>query len=301
MKPLQVLLVEDIDADAKLIVHTMKHVDGGAQVDVVSTRQQFTERLAERTYDLVLADYRLPNWTGMDALLELRRLGLDIPLILVTGDLGDELAVQSVKAGAADYVLKDSLTRLPIAALRAVLDKRGRDESSHAQQLVTNAQQHAREHEERFLQLAENIDELFFVMNAQYTEILYINPAYEKIWGRSCQSLYDDPKSFVEAAPPDDRERLLLYMGRIQRGENPGKIEYRVDRPDGEVRWLLVHAVPIRNEQAADSALRESVTSRPTPAIRYTSARRERRTIPETCSSFIRRDCDHPGRLRLRR
>ncbi|MGZ3330547.1 MAG: PAS domain S-box protein [Gemmatimonadaceae bacterium] len=250
VKALQVLLVEDIDADAKLIVHTMKHVDGGAQVDVVSTRQQFTERLAERTYDLVLADYRLPNWTGMDALLELRRLGLDIPLILVTGDLGDELAVQSVKAGAADYVLKDSLTRLPIAALRAVLDKRGRDESSHAQQLVTNAQQHAREHEERFLQLAENIDELFFVMNAQYTEILYINPAYEKIWGRSCQSLYDDPKSFVEAAPPDDRERLLLYMGRIQRGENPGKIEYRVDRPDGEVRWLLVHAVPIRNEQA---------------------------------------------------
>jgi two-component system cell cycle sensor histidine kinase/response regulator CckA len=249
VKPLQVLLVEDSDADAQLIVHAMKQVDGGAEVDVVSTRQQFTERLARRTYDLVLADYRLPDWTGMDALLELRRLGFDAPLILVTGDLGDELAVQSVKAGAADYVLKDNLTRLPIAALRAVLDKRGRDESLRAQQLMTNAQQHAREQEERFLQLAENIDELFFVLNGQYTETLYINPAYEKIWGRSCQSLYDDPRSFVEAVPPDDRERLLLHMARIQRGENPGKIEYRVHRQDGEVRWLLVHAAPIRNEQ----------------------------------------------------
>jgi two-component system, cell cycle sensor histidine kinase and response regulator CckA len=248
-KTLQVLLVEDCDADAQLIVHAMKHVEGGAEVDIVSTRKQFTERLARRIYDLVLADYRLPNWTGMDALLELRRLGFDTPLILVTGELADELAVQSVKGGAADYVLKENLTRLPIAALRAVLDQRGRDESLRAQRLMKNAQQHAREHEERFLQLAENIDELFFVMNAQHTETLYINPAYEKIWGRSCQSLYDDPKSFVEAVPPDDQERLLLYMGRIQRGDNPGKIEYRVLRPDGEVRWLLVHAAPIRNEQ----------------------------------------------------
>jgi len=248
-KPLLVLLVEDSDADATLLVHAMKHVDGGAEVDVVSTRQQFTERLARRAYDLVLADYRLPDWTGMDALLELRRLGFDVPLILVTGDLDDEIAVQSVKAGAADYVLKDNLARLPIATLRAVLDKRRRDESFHAQQLMTNAQQHAREQEERFLQLAENIDELFFVMSAQHTETLYINPAYEKIWGRSCQSLYDDPRSFVEAVPPGDRERLLLYMARIQRGENPGKIEYPVHRPDGEIRWLLVHAAPIRNEQ----------------------------------------------------
>jgi two-component system cell cycle sensor histidine kinase/response regulator CckA len=247
--PLQVLLIEDTDADAQLIVRAMKQVDGGAEVDVVSTRKQFAERLARRTYDLVLADYRLPSWTGMDALLELRRLGFDSPLILVTGELGDELAAECVKAGAADYILKENLTRLPIAAMRAVRERRGRDESSRAQQLMKNAQQHARDHEERFLQLAENIDELFFVMNAQHTETLYINPAYEKVFGRSCQSLYDDPKSFVEAVPPDDRERLLHYMSRIQRGENPGKIEYRVLRTDGETRWLLAHAVPIRNEQ----------------------------------------------------
>jgi PAS domain S-box-containing protein len=248
-KPLQVLLIEDTDADARLVIRAVKRVEGGADVDVVSTRKQFAERLARRSYDLVLADYRLPNWTGMDALLELRRLGFDTPLVLVTGELGDELAVDCVKAGAADYVLKENLTRLPIAAMRAVLEKRGRDESFRSQQLMKNAQQHARDHEDRFLQVAENIDEIFFVMNAQYTETLYINPAYEKISGRSCQSLYDEPRSFVGPVPPEDRERLLLYMGRIQRGEHPGKIEYRVLRPDGETRWLLAHAAPIRNEQ----------------------------------------------------
>jgi PAS domain S-box-containing protein len=146
--PLQVLLIEDSDADAHLIVRAMKRVDGGAEVDVVSTRQQFTERLARRPYDLVLADYRLPNCTGMDVLLELRRLGFDTPLILVTGALGDELAVDCVNAGAADYVLKGNLARLPIAAMRAVLDKRRRDES-------IKAQSDLKESAERFRKLAQ--------------------------------------------------------------------------------------------------------------------------------------------------
>jgi PAS domain S-box-containing protein len=148
VEPLQVLLVEDTDADAQLIVHIMKQVDGGADVDVISARREFAERLARRTYDLVLADYRLPGWTGMDALLELRRLGFDTPLVLVTGELGDEFAVECVKAGAADYVLKENLSRLPIAAMRAVLDKRGRDES-------LKAQSDLKESAERFRKLAQ--------------------------------------------------------------------------------------------------------------------------------------------------
>jgi two-component system cell cycle sensor histidine kinase/response regulator CckA len=249
MKPLRVLLVEDDKADAELIVHGMKQLDWGAHVDVVATRKQFTDRLARHAYDIVLADYRLPNWTGIEALRELRHLGMDIPLILVTGTLGDERAVECVRAGAADYVLKENLARLPHAAKRAVEEKRARDESHRAHALMEQAQQDAHEREERFLQLADNIDELFFVMDAQHSVTLYINPAYEKIWGRSCQSLYDDPRSFVEAVPVDDRVRLLDYMSRIERGEQAGKLEYRVVQPNGNVRWLLAHAVPIRNAQ----------------------------------------------------
>jgi two-component system cell cycle sensor histidine kinase/response regulator CckA len=249
MKPLRVLLVEDDKADAELIVHGMQQLDWGAHVDIVATRKQFTDRLARHAYDIVLADYRLPNWTGMEALRELRHLGKDIPLILVTGTLGDERAVECVRAGAADYVLKENLARLPHAAKRAVEEKRARDESHRAHALMEQAQEQARETEERFLQLADNIDELFFLMDAQHRKTLYINPAYEKIWGRSCQSLYDDPRSFVEAVPPDDRARLLEYMSRLERGDEAGKLEYRVIQPNGTVRWLLAHAAAIRNER----------------------------------------------------
>gem|GEM_PF-3500058 len=236
-KTIRVLLIEDNDADADLITHTMLQADLGTHVDVAATRRQFTELLAGHDYDLALADYSLPDWTGMDALRELRRLGIDIPLIIVTGALGDERAVECVKAGAADYVLKGiGLTRLPIAAKRAIEEKRARDESLRVQQLMEDAQQEGRERETRFRQFADNMDEVFFVLDGQNMKALYINPAYEMTWGRSCQSLYENPQSFVEPVPPVDRERLVEYMRRVRRGEHAGKLEFRLIQPNGNVR-----------------------------------------------------------------
>ena len=110
------------------------------------------------------------------------------------------------------------------------------------------AEQSIRDREERFRQLADNIKEVFFVMDAQYRETLYISPAYETIWGRSCRSLYENPQAFLEPVAPEDQARLFASIARIQQGEDPGEIEYRVVRPDGEVRWVLGHAVPIRDE-----------------------------------------------------
>jgi PAS domain S-box-containing protein len=106
-----------------------------------------------------------------------------------------------------------------------------------------------REREERFRQIAENIKEVFFVMDSSYRETLYISPAYEEIWGRTCQSLYDNPRSFLEPVPPEDRERLVAMIAKLQQGEQPGDIEYQVVQPDGEVRWVLSNAAAIRNEQ----------------------------------------------------
>jgi signal transduction histidine kinase len=136
-KPFRVLLIEDNETDADLIVHTMLQANLSTRVDLAATRKQFTELLAGHEYDLVLAAYRLPDWTGMDALRELRRLGIDIPFIIVTGALDDARAVECVKAGAADYVLKgNNLARLTIAANRAIEEKRARDELIRAHQLM---------------------------------------------------------------------------------------------------------------------------------------------------------------------
>lgn len=143
---LRVLLVEDVAADADLITHTIKQSSEGARVDVAATREQFSEQLASHEYDIVLADFRLPGWTGMRALRKMRQLGFDMPFIIVTGTLGDEHAVECVKAGASDYVLKENLARLPMAVNRAIREKEARDE-------ILLAQRELAESAERFQKL----------------------------------------------------------------------------------------------------------------------------------------------------
>jgi PAS domain S-box-containing protein len=101
--------------------------------------------------------------------------------------------------------------------------------------------------EGRFRQLAESINEVFWMADPQVTEILYVSPAYERIWGRSCQSLYEQPRSFLDAVHPDDRERVrAAALEKHSRGEATDE-EYRVVRPDGSVRWVRDRAFPVKD------------------------------------------------------
>src|SRR5258706_9142093 len=116
----RVLLLEDNKADAKLSLGELARSGFEVDCDVVSTSQEFTGNVQSRHYDLILADYRLPDWTGLEALRWLRGSGFTTPFILVTGTLGDDLAVECIKEGATDYVLKEKLDRLPRACRRAL-------------------------------------------------------------------------------------------------------------------------------------------------------------------------------------
>jgi PAS domain S-box-containing protein len=111
------------------------------------------------------------------------------------------------------------------------------------------AEQTLRDSELRFRQLAEHMREVFFVVDSQFRETLYISPAYEHIWGRSRQSLYDDPRGFIEAVPEDDRGRLFANIRAAQEGRTPEDMEFRVIRPDGSTRWVLARSMPVRNER----------------------------------------------------
>lgn len=94
-----------------------------------------------------------------------------------------------------------------------------------------------RESEERLRQMAENIEEMFWITNADLSEMLYVSPAYERIWGRSCQDLYGNPKSFLAAIHPEDRGRVSSKVQNALSGE-PYSEEFRIIRPDGTVRWV---------------------------------------------------------------
>ncbi len=123
---LRALLVEDNPLDATLVVRALNKDGFDVVADVVQDEAAFTSAIRAHPPEVVLADYNLPGWKGMDALDALRREGLDIPMILVSGALGDVTAVECIKQGATDYVLKDGLARLPEVVRRALRDKRER-------------------------------------------------------------------------------------------------------------------------------------------------------------------------------
>ncbi|MBD1936703.1 PAS domain S-box protein [Microcoleus sp. FACHB-68] len=104
-----------------------------------------------------------------------------------------------------------------------------------------------RESQERFRQLAENLSDVFWMMNAGKTQFLYISPAYEQIWGRTCESLYRQPSSFLDAIHPDDRQSIITIC-KNQNQDNFDQ-EYRVIQPDGSVRWIRTRAFPVCNER----------------------------------------------------
>ncbi len=108
-----------------------------------------------------------------------------------------------------------------------------------------DAERALRESEERFRQVAENISEVLWMTDPAKQELLYLSPAYEKVWGRSRQSVYDDPLSFVEAIHPDDRDRVAASFEKQAHGTY--NEEYRVVHPDGSMRHIRDRAFPVRN------------------------------------------------------
>jgi len=105
-----------------------------------------------------------------------------------------------------------------------------------------------RESEERFRQLAENINDVFWIFCLENNRPIYVSPAYEKIWGRTCKSVYEDTFSWLSFIHPDDREPANRNLEAWQ-GEEHFSIEYRIMRPNGEIRWICDRAFPIRNQQ----------------------------------------------------
>ncbi len=120
LQSLRILIAEDCDADAELMILALRGVDGGVSVDVVSSERDFVSRIRENEYDAVLSDYRMGGWTALTALQILEDAGMDIPLVMVTGHLGDETAVDCIRKGVVDYVTKDRMQRLPLAVRKAV-------------------------------------------------------------------------------------------------------------------------------------------------------------------------------------
>lgn len=133
--PIRVLVLEDNPSDAELVIHELLRAGFEPDWVRVDTEQAFIQCL-EPDLDLIIADFKLPQFTGLDALHRVQEHNLDVPVIIVSGTIGEEMAVRLIKEGAADYLLKDRLTRLGVAASLALDIRRQRAEKKHAEQAI---------------------------------------------------------------------------------------------------------------------------------------------------------------------
>lgn len=136
-----VLIVDDSPVDVALMISMLRSNGFSVTFERVEDPDRFQECIATKPYDAILCDHNLRSWVGMDALKILRQSSEDVPFIVVTGTLGDERAVEYLKQGASDYVLKDHLERLPLAIDRALREQAHRSETARFQRMIRSSKE----------------------------------------------------------------------------------------------------------------------------------------------------------------
>jgi two-component system, cell cycle sensor histidine kinase and response regulator CckA len=239
--PKRLLLVDDSPEDFELIAHTLHDAKVEVEWKRVDNAKDLIAELTTWSPDVILSDYHLPAFSALDVLELLHQHHWDVPVIVVTGTLNDDVAARCLTHGAVDYILKDRLVRLPSAIDRALEEKKFRSEREQALAALT-------ESELRFRQVTESIDEVFWLTDLADNRVIYVSPAYQRIWGRPCESLYKAPNSWLDATHKEDLGTARKAMQRLRSGA-VYDIEYRIVRPDGEVRWIRDRGFPVADAQ----------------------------------------------------
>ena len=240
-QPLRVLLVEDSSDDAMLLLRELKR--GGYEVfhERVDTAECMRAALEGQDWDVVVSDHAMPTFSAPAALELLRENGWrEVPFIIVSGHIGEEAAVKAMKAGAHDFIAKDSLARLVPAIERELRDAEERRERRRAQEAL-------REAEEKYRGIFENAVEGIF-QTAVDGRFVMANPMMARIYG------YDSPEELVRTlqkieeqlyVEPERRNDLIRLM---QRDGRVFEFEAQFYRKDGSKIWVSMNARAVRSD-----------------------------------------------------
>jgi two-component system, cell cycle sensor histidine kinase and response regulator CckA len=232
-QPLKVLLVEDNPGDVLLLQEFLLDVSS-TQVNLLPVERVLDALncLVQESFDVILLDLSLPDSQGLETFYTIHARFPAIPIIVLTGLADETIATKAVQQGAQDYLLKGQVSgNLLVRSMRYAIERQRSEEA-------------LRQSEERFRQLAENIQEVFWMSNANSHQLLYVSPAYEKVWGRSLASLYAN-QTWMETIHPSDRNRVqTAYFEKALLGYEQ---KYRIIRPDGSIRWIWDRGFPIVN------------------------------------------------------
>lgn len=212
-RKIAVLMIEDSADDAELVEMTLAKGGIPAVIERVDSPQDLEKALAERKWDVVISDYNLPGFDGLSALEMVKKSGIDLPFILISGKVGEETAVAAVLAGAHDYVMKDNLKRLPTVVEREIRNAEIREAGRRAEHSLE-------ESEHRFRLIFENSHEGILLTDGDGTILAVNRPACAVLRCDTADLLNADRKQVFTLDGPEG----AFIESRIQQGRFKGEL-----------------------------------------------------------------------------
>lgn len=252
--PVRLLFLEGPARDAELALRELQASGFDVKPTRASSREEFLEALQQGQIDAILADYALPGWTGLDALNELRKRGKDLPFLLLTGTLGEAAAVECIKQGVSDYILKEHLEKLPGALRRALQEKSLRDQQARAREALVDSEARARE------QLAE-LEQIYrtapigLAVYGPDLRYVRVNEHLAKLNGMPAEK---HQGLMTRDVNPDIARAIEPYLRRVfARGESILNVEVQGATParEGVLRNWLASFHPLRGTKGVILAI----------------------------------------------
>lgn len=230
-KTVRVLLLEDVEPDAELMQRELRKAQLPFTARRVETREDFLHALQEFQPDIILSDFSMPQFTALEALRLLHASPYDVPFILVTGSQSEEVAVECMKEGVDDYILKTSLIRLPSAVSNALRKKEAERQKERASAAL-------RQSEEHFRSLIENALDIIAVLNVDGT-FRYASPSVKVLGYRPEELISKSLLGFV--APDDAQETMNIFHQILTKTGHVSKFEFLFRHKDGS--WRVLEAI----------------------------------------------------------
>jgi PAS domain S-box-containing protein len=235
---LSILLLEDDPSSIRLFTRKVQSAPVEIVVKEARNRETFIRELELSKFDCIVIDYTIPDIMGIEALRLSKEMSPDTPTIIYTGSVGEEKAVECMKEGASEFLLKTNSIRLVPAILSVVNQKR-----EHEARL--QAEEAQKQSEARFRSLAETSTAAIFIYQGE--KFVYVNSAAEQLTGYTNDELLH--KTFWELTHPDHLEIIQQRRSAQQRGESvPSRYEFKIVTKDGTERWLDFTASSIHFE-----------------------------------------------------
>lgn len=246
-KKLSVLVIEDSDQDCILLIEELKRNGFSPEYERIETRSEMEEMLEKRSWDLIVADYRLPRFNLKEVINVLNEQNLDLPLIIVSGFLDEEMAVESLKAGAHDFIMKNNLARLVPAINRELREAKNRNKQRQSEEAL-------RKSEEQYRLLAEHVTDVIFTMDLKL-HFKYLSPSVERMTGYTIEEILIKSlreiltqSSFKDAV---QAYRKGLFEEKRSEQEYPQSptLELEVKGKDQTTVWVDVSITVLKDDQ----------------------------------------------------